>query len=648
MSSAFGVRLTRGVAAASDEKLTTDEWYAFLEPLRLDPDEPAVDEWPAVRGDGGIYKFDRFLGKKGSIGEIAVYSGPAGPEFLVKRIRGTHRALQEYLVSEVLRTPRNDAREERTRKKLRSRCVAVRWLNIPDEDDLGGAASRLRRTVPRVDFDDIADDDLHFMAMQTLTGALDVLQRMEPLRAVDAAVCVGRLLRRFWRLGVCYLDLKPENVLYLDRGRDATIKVVMGDLGGGVLVGKDALQPYGACTYPPPEYALNPSMVPATATSLAYVFSLFVLSMALKARSVWPRLGWSVLAMWTEKHLPLYRFAMPSALNVVLRSICREKVSKSLVEADDNTDVDAKNALEGAVLVGFDAKDVRSLGHMCRLLRSKMSTQPEPDSDSDTDSECEFDNLGDTAPDRSVYNRVDTLAKCIADKVYENPSKYAQIKVILQEGKTDVMKPSGNLWSAFLTAVHTGDTDALALMEELKIPMDVNARAPAKLFAPTALSVALDSGSTKTIKWMLRQPGIDVDARDSNGAGAIHYAAFDGNDGALRALVENGGADVNSRVYSDLNTTPLMIAVTNRRHYCIDFLLKCPGIDVNARDSNGYTALMKAARLSEHIVRTLLDVPGIDLTAKNNARETAEVCARKAGNLAIAKLIRDKVEKLKK
>ena len=75
------------------------------------------------------------------------------------------------------------------------------------------------------------------------------------------------------------------------------------------------------------------------------------------------------------------------------------------------------------------------------------------------------------------------------------------------------------------------------------------------------------------------------------------------------------GADVNYQ-QDGAGATCLMVAVRSENIELVSLLLEQPGIDVNAKNILGCTALHKAAiKSSPAIIRLLLDFPGIDREA---------------------------------
>jgi ankyrin repeat protein len=76
-----------------------------------------------------------------------------------------------------------------------------------------------------------------------------------------------------------------------------------------------------------------------------------------------------------------------------------------------------------------------------------------------------------------------------------------------------------------------------------------------------------------------------------------------------------------------------------QRKYARGFALSA-GADVNARMSNGYTALMIAAEKFEPEISRVLIAAGADVSARNNFGETALSLARKEGNDAVVAILK--------
>lgn len=105
---------------------------------------------------------------------------------------------------------------------------------------------------------------------------------------------------------------------------------------------------------------------------------------------------------------------------------------------------------------------------------------------------------------------------------------------------------------------------------------------------------------------------------------AIHFAVQYRSTETIRILIANG-ADVNYR--DDEGKTPLMRAAKNSDNVILDILLE-GGADVNLADEAGMTALMYAAQKAniENIHRLIQC--GADIDARNRAGESARDIAQ--------------------
>lgn len=183
------------------------------------------------------------------------------------------------------------------------------------------------------------------------------------------------------------------------------------------------------------------------------------------------------------------------------------------------------------------------------------------------------------------------------------------------------------------------------------------------------LADAVQHGDKQAISSLLKNHA-DVNATQSDGATALHWAAYE-NDAETTALLLRAGAKVNAR--NDLGVTPLALAAQQGGAEVIEQLLKAgakpndainfvnagetplmhaaragsvnavkvlakAGADLNAKETwNGQTALMWAAAEGHApVVETLLEF-GADLHARSNAGTTPFLFAVRKGDMTSVK-----------
>ncbi len=113
---------------------------------------------------------------------------------------------------------------------------------------------------------------------------------------------------------------------------------------------------------------------------------------------------------------------------------------------------------------------------------------------------------------------------------------------------------------------------------------------------------ALEQRDTKAVQALLDQR-VDVNARQADGATALHWAVY-WEDLDTTELLLRARADVNAA--NDHGVTPLMLACNGGRAATVERLLQA-GANPNAALSSGETALMTAARAgSADVVKALL------------------------------------------
>lgn len=139
------------------------------------------------------------------------------------------------------------------------------------------------------------------------------------------------------------------------------------------------------------------------------------------------------------------------------------------------------------------------------------------------------------------------------------------------------------------------------------------------------LCYAAIRGDMKSVRRLVEEEGVDVNAISLNQSTALHFAAQYGRYEVVQFLLENH-ADVNAR--GRRGQTPLHIVCSGGRRKqvlipgipflpVIQLLLDHMMTDVNARDSNGQTALHYANHQDARpeVVRLILEHPNVDVNA---------------------------------
>lgn len=129
-------------------------------------------------------------------------------------------------------------------------------------------------------------------------------------------------------------------------------------------------------------------------------------------------------------------------------------------------------------------------------------------------------------------------------------------------------------------------------------------------------------GDIKAVRKALASKDVDVNARDSGHPGdtVLMIAVAQTNPACVKLLIDKG-ADVNAR-NSD-GYTALMSAVYHELDLRVAKLLLERGADVNARTNEGLTALHSAASYCNECAAKMLLERGADVNARNNQGYTA-------------------------
>jgi ankyrin repeat protein len=118
------------------------------------------------------------------------------------------------------------------------------------------------------------------------------------------------------------------------------------------------------------------------------------------------------------------------------------------------------------------------------------------------------------------------------------------------------------------------------------------------------------------VRALLKEPGINVNARQGDGATALEWAVY-WQDGEDAGLLMHAGADVNAA--NDLGVTPLALACKNGNAAIAKALLEA-GANTNAAQASGETVLMTASWTGNAEVVKQLLAHGSDPNVKEPSR----------------------------
>ena len=176
-------------------------------------------------------------------------------------------------------------------------------------------------------------------------------------------------------------------------------------------------------------------------------------------------------------------------------------------------------------------------------------------------------------------------------------------------------------------AVKNGDLRGVQALLGRKV--DVNARQPD---GATALHWAVYRNDAELVGSLIRA-GADINARNKYGVSPLALAADQGNPAVLDLLLKAGANPNDPNNFVNSGETPLMHAARSAKVDAIKSLVRA-GADVNAKEKwSGQTALMWAAAQGDSAMVTELLKLGADLHAKSNEGTTPFMFAVRKGDL---------------
>ena len=131
---------------------------------------------------------------------------------------------------------------------------------------------------------------------------------------------------------------------------------------------------------------------------------------------------------------------------------------------------------------------------------------------------------------------------------------------------------------------------------------------------------ASSAGDYAKVRVLLSHPSINVNATNSSGVSALHYAASKGHNDILTILVSRDDINMNIQDIHARNT-PLLRAIACRQDLCIRRLIQA-GVRLNLRDAEGNTALHYTVMAGNSELSVLLVQNGANVDLKNEEEQT--------------------------
>lgn len=227
------------------------------------------------------------------------------------------------------------------------------------------------------------------------------------------------------------------------------------------------------------------------------------------------------------------------------------------------------------------------------------------------------------------------------------PAEVDQLFTAIREGRADEVKRLLDANPSFAAArspkgLSTVTAALFVRAGEGFVPVGKNAilstllkrRAPIDRFEAAALS-----GRVRIGREIDADPGY-LTAESSFGWTPLHFAAYGGNIGVAKLLLDRGAA-IDRRANTKFRNTPLQVSLLTGQEEMAAFLVS-RGADVRIEQDEGFTALHEAAQIgSEKLIALLLDA-GADPNSSGKDGRTPLAMARKAGHDAAAKLLRSR------
>lgn len=214
-------------------------------------------------------------------------------------------------------------------------------------------------------------------------------------------------------------------------------------------------------------------------------------------------------------------------------------------------------------------------------------------------------------------------------------------RALLEAANIDANLKDGDGYTPLHTALRNRNEE-LALMLIATPSVDV-CDADSDEEHMTPLHHAAERGQNTVVKALLRAPRINVNVASRTGERPLHYAATNGHIDVAKTLLAVPTIDAN--IAANEGVTPLMCAASDGHTEMVKLLLDVPNVrsNINTIGALGETALHKAVFSNhEDTVEFLLSMQGINVNAANDPGGTALHDAAQKGRLELAELLLEK------
>ena len=210
-----------------------------------------------------------------------------------------------------------------------------------------------------------------------------------------------------------------------------------------------------------------------------------------------------------------------------------------------------------------------------------------------------------------------------------NPNRYATYLDSLFAGDISRADKSGNTLLTF--AVKHSQFEFLKIL----IDKGANPNIPDELtFTP--LMHATQQVDLRATQMLLDAPNINIDAKRFDGGTALMIAASSNKNDVMRVLIDRG-ADVNAT--DKYGWTSLMLAARKGHREIVQALLNRSGINIDAKNLKGLTALIFAILYGKDDVAKVLVDHGADVNLAKNDGWTPLMSAALHGHMTIAQTL---------